>query len=277
MRRTYIIMCALSALVLASCTKDLPQDVSVSGREVVIAVDECSLDMSVTSKATAVTSVPSSLYIAVTSGSSNTQTSQMASVSKSVSGGKISTGLFQTTTPTPYNYYVSNVGMTFNAAGCTVAATNATDVIVGLTTASTSTAPSVTMNHVFARIGTFSCSSSNSYTLSNLTYKIQSKTGGGTAGTYNLYTGAWSGLTALGSTTMVQDMYLVPGTYTVTVSGTKSYGDYSASFSASADVTLVAGKINNISASYGASGAQEIVISTTLNAWGTNTITPTIS
>lgn len=268
---------ALSALVLVSCSKDLPVDNHLASKEVVIAVDEGSLDMSVESKATAVTSVPSSLYIAVTSGSSNSQASELASTSKAVSSSKISTGLYQTATPTAYNYYVSNLGMTFNAAGCTVAATNATDVIVGLATASTSTAPSVTMNHILARIGTFSCSSSNSYSLSGLTYKIQSKTGGGTAGTYNIYTGAWSGQTALSSTTMATDMYLLPGTYTVTISGTKTLGDYSASFSASADVTLVAGKINNISATYSPDGAEQIVISTTLNAWGTNNITPTVS
>lgn len=276
---SYLIPVLAIAATVVSCNKEQIQadHSGSSSQEIVLSVAEEGL--SVETRATAISTLPGSLYLSATTGTTS-QVSKWPSQSVTVSSGKINTGKYQTATPTSYNYYLSNEQMAFAAGGCTISASNTTDIIVGLTKGSTSTTPSVTMNHIFARTGSVKCESGNEMTLSNLSYKIQSKSGSstGTKGTYNIYTGEWSSATALSSTTLTSssDMYLIPGTYTFTVSGTASIGDYSKSFTASADVALQAGKINNIQATYDAAVPDGIVISVTLTPWGNVTLTPEV-
>ena len=263
-----------------SCNKDMT-DVDLSGsKEIVLTVKDPLIEAQVTTKTTAITTLPTSLYLAGTTGTTS-QTKKWDSVSKTVSSGKISTGYYQTATATSYNYYLSNVAITYASGGNTITADGTSlDVVAGVAKGSTSTTPSVTLNHIFARTGTLSATSSSGYTLSNLSYKLKSNgTNTGTKGTYNIYTGAWSSVTALSeqSITSSSNLFLTPGSYTLTVSGTMTKGDYSSSFSGSVAVTLVAGKVNNINASISGGGATEIVVSTTLTSWGTTTLTPTIT
>ena len=274
---------AFGILTLAvACNKEAAPQAAVSSdpKEIVVLVDDGSMDVSVATRTTAVSTLPGKLYFAGTTGSDSNQGDKWSSHEKSVSSGKIATGYYQTATATAYNYYLSNLPMTFSKSGCTISADGSSiDAIAGITKASTSTEPSVVMDHIFARTGTISCSSANGYTLSGLTYKLTSKgSNTGTKGTYNVYSKSWSGATALSATTFTSssDLYLIPGDYTLTVSGTESLGDYSKSFSASTDITLVAGKVNNISAKRTSSGAAGITVTVTLNPWGTNSITPSI-
>ena len=282
MKRTFIILVSFAALV--SCSKEIddvkvPNQIADDG-EIVIMLEDGSMDIDVTTKTTAVSSIPSSLYFAGTTGTGTSQTNKWSSTSKTVSSGKITTGYYQTATATAYNYYLSNLAMTFAASGCTITADGTSiDAIVGVTKASTSTTPSVTLNHIFARTGSISCSSSNGYTLSNVTYKLKSKgSTTGTKGTYNIYNDSWSSVTALSETaiTSSSDLYLIPGVYTITVSGTEKLGDFSHTFTGSADITLAAGKQNNITISRSSSGAQGITVSVSLTAWGTNSVSATI-
>lgn len=268
-------------MIAVSCNKEDVSQVIASGQqEIVVAVDDSSMDVSVQTRTNAVSSLPSSLYLAGTTGTDSQQVNKWDSQSKTVSSGKINTGYYQTATATAYNYYLSNLSMTFGASGCTVSADGSKiDAIAGITKGSTSINPSVVMDHIFARTGTISCTSANGYTISGLSYRLTSKGANtGTKGTYNIYTKAWSGVTALSATTFnsSSDLYLIPGVYTLTVSGTESKGDFSKSFSASTEVTLVAGKVNNISASRTSSGASGITVSVTLNEWGSTTLTPSI-
>lgn len=245
------------SILPAGCVKDAP--VPLSGeelREIVIGVSDDGLDVG--TKATAVTSLPSSLYWGATTGS-GTETAKWSNASATVSSSKINTGKYQTASPTAYNYYVSNVSMSVGA-NTTVSAVNTTDVICGRTAASTSSSPTVTLGHVFARTGSLSLTASG-YTLSGVSCTIKSKGSlTGTRGTYNLRTGAWSSVTALSSTalgssswsvsgstaTSSSDLYLIPGVYTVTVTYTVTKSGSSKSYTQSGDVTLVAGKRHNI-------------------------------
>ena len=203
-------------------------------------------------RATALAALPSTLYWEGTTGTWKSETLKWASASKAVSSGKISTGRYQTATPTAYNYYVSSLPVTFGSGGSTIAATNATDVIAGCTTAATtSTGPSVAMSHIFARTGSLTLNTQTGFTLSGVSWKIESTTGsGGTAGTYNIATKAWSGLTALAQRTVTSssDLYLVPGTYRLTVSYTLTASGRSQSFTRTCSVSLTAGKVHNITA-----------------------------
>ena len=280
MKKSIVYLMAVAA-VLASCNKEaapVAAPESADGlQEIVLNVDGKGLDLSVDTKTTAVSAVPGSLYWGATTGTS-TEAAKWASASATVSSSKISTGKYQTATPTAYNYYVSNVKMSVKA-NTTVSASNTTDVICGRAASTDSATPSVTLNHIFARTGTINTTTSDG-TLSDISYKLVSKgSNTGTAGTYSLKTGAWSSVTALDATTVTgsSDLYLIPGTYTLQVTATYTRGDYTTgSVTKSGDITLTAGKINNIAVTWPIAGTQ-IVISVSLTAWSSQNVSVTVS
>ena len=257
----------------AGCAKSVEPE-NQHPQQIVLCVGDDTIDMDVHTKATAITEIPSTLNFSVTTGTlGSSETTKKASASVSPASGKIATGLYQTANATSYNYYVSNCPITFAASGSTVSASNTTDVIAGTAT-SDSTSPSVTIDHIFARTGNLTLNTQDGYTLSVISWSIASSTGG-TAGTYNIATKAWSQLTKLATTsiTKTSDMYLVPGSYTLKVSYTLTKGDWTKSFTKSAVVTLVGGKINNISGTASGGNASEISLSVSLTPWGSTNIT----
>ena len=271
---------ALLPLVAISCNKDMGTSVSSEPKEIVLALEGEGITAEVETKTSAVTSLSSAYYAATTGSAGSDETSKWGSTSATVSSNKISTGKYQTASPTSYNWYISNCSMTFGKTGSTISPDGASiDAVAGYTAASNSTSPSVTLDHVFARTGSLSISATNGYTISGVSYKLKSKgTNTGTKGTYNIYSKVWSSTTTLSDQTITSssDLYLIPGTYTLTVSGTESLGDFSHTFSASTDITLVAGKTNNIAVKRTGVGATQIVVSTTLTAWGSNSISANI-
>ena len=247
----------LPLVLLSGCSKayspevHIPESESGDGSEIVIGLKGGSICATVETKTTNITSLPSTLYWGATTGSGTAEAVKWSSVSSSVSSSRINTGKYQTATPTAYNYYVSNVAMTVGA-NTTVTATNTTDVIVGRVAASTSTSPSVTLNHIFARTGTLTFTATG-YTISNVSWKIVGKsTINGTKGVYNLRTGAWtSATTKLTSDTAItssSNLYLIPGTYTVKITFTATKNGTTKTFTKSGDVVLAQGKVCNITA-----------------------------
>lgn len=263
----------LLPLGLSSCNskeQTSPED------EIIIRVaDEMDAEVSYT-KATEITSVPSSLYWGASTGSSGSETAKWSASAGTVSSSQIATGKYQTYSPTTYNYYVSNLSFSVGSS-CTMSVpNNNTDVIVGKTSSS-STTPSITMGHIFARTGTLTMNTQTSYTISDVSWTIVGKSAvNGTAGTYNLSSSSWtSASTTLSSDTSFtgsSNLYLIPGTYTVKCTYTLSKGDWTHSFTKSADVSLLGGYVNNISGTASGGDASEIVISVSLAAWGTNNI-----
>ena len=257
----------------AGCAKSVEPE-NQHPQQIVLCVGDDTIDMDVQTKATAITDIPSTLNFSVTKGESgSSETQKTASAQASAASGKIATGLYQTANATSYNYYVSNCPITFAASGSTVSASNATDVIAGTVTSNT-TSPSVTLDHIFARTGTLTLNTQTGYALSKVSWSIDSSTGG-TAGTYNIATKAWSSLTKLASTSITgsSDMYLVPGNYTLTVKYTLTKGDWTQNFTKKANVALVGGKINNISGTASGGNASEISLTVSLTPWGSTNIT----
>lgn len=273
----YLLLCAAVAVLgTMSCQKDDLKSVSSTEEQIILSLADGSIDMSVSTKATEIAAMPSSLYLARTTGTWKNETSENVSSTFTITNSKIATGWYQTSTPTGYNYYLSNVAMTFAAGGSTIVADNATDVIAGCTQGSNdSNTPSVTLNHVFARTATLTCNTQDGYEISDVTWKIKSTSGTGTKGTYNIATNAWSGVTALSEQTFdsSSDLYLIPGEYMVTVNYTLSKGDYSESFTKLGKVSLVAGKKNNITCTAVGGDASEIELGVTLTEWGINPCT----
>lgn len=277
--RHIIILAAISAAtVLPSCNKWLDPAEDFTGEEIILGVGN-GFEADVETKATAITSVPATLYWGATTGST-TETKKWDATSASTSSNKISTGQYQTATPTAYNYYVANKTFSVGAATTMTVADNNTDVLVGRTAASTSTTPSVVLNHIFCRTGSLTLNTQSGYNLSGVSWKIVGSGDiQGTAGTYNMTEGVWTAastkLTSDTAITSTSDMYLIPGTYTIKCTYTLSKGQWSQTFTKSANVTLVQGKINNITATAVGGAASEIVISVSVTAWGTENITAT--
>ena len=279
MKHTLLFFTLAAAVAAVSCSKPAElisrQETSAPG-EIVIGVGE-DFSAEVSTKATAITSVPSTLYWGATTGTSS-ESSKWAATSASVSSSKINTGHYQTASPTAYNYYVANQSFSVGATTSMTVANNNTDVIAGRTAASSSLTPSVTLGHIFARTGTLTANAPSGYTISGVSWKIVGKSDiNGTAGTYNMTSGAWSAastkLSSETSLTSSSDMYLIPGTYTIKVTYTLSKGEWSSTATKSADVTLVQGKINNITGTVNnLGGASEIVLSLSVSDWTTNNI-----
>jgi len=282
MKKILLIAASAAGIMLTSCSKESITIPDTDG-EIILGIDGEGLDLKVDTRATAVTSIPATLYWSGTTGNWKSETPKWDSASASVTSGSLPTGKYQTATPTSYNYYVSTNPITFGAGGSTISADNSTDVIAGCTQgATTLTSPSITMEHVFARTGSLSHTPADGYSASNVSWKIQSKTGGtgGRAGTYNIATKAWGNVSALSQQDLgsTSDLYCVPGEYTITVTYTLSKGDYQETNTVSGNVTLVAGKVNNISTvlPIKQGGAHEIVIGVTLSGWGSNPLTLTL-
>lgn len=276
---------AAACVALAACNKE--EAAFVEPGEIILSIDDGSIEMTNTTKATAITAVSglTSVNVVRTTGTWKSETNKDSKTGVSAASGSIATGWYQTASGTAYNYYVSNSAITFGAGGSTIAASNATDVVAGCTqAANNTTSPSVTLEHVFARTGTLTATAPSGYTASGVSWKIVSKSGGtgGTAGTYNIATKAWSGVTALSTATAItgtSDMYLTPGVYTISVTYTLTKGDYSKTSTKSGDVTLVAGKKNNISCTLPVDGpgAQGITLGVTLTNWADQAVTLTLS
>ena len=277
MKKFYLPFIAAAALLAAaSCNKDAGQaDPVPSTDEIVLLVGD-TFDPVVDTKTTAVTSL-SSLYWGASTGSAGSETQKWAAASASVSSNKISTGKYQTASPTSYNYYVANQSFTIGSS-TTIAATNTKDIVAGRASSTTSTTPSVTLNHIFARTGSFTFANYSGYTVSNVSYTIVGKsTINGTAGTYNMTTSAWTAATTkLSSATAItgsSDMYLIPGTYTIACTFTLTKGDnFTKTYTKSCDATLDAGKINNFTVTCTVDEAVQIQIGVSLTAWANNPV-----
>ena len=256
--------------LLVSCQK-APVECEPDSKEIVIAVESDVVGTEVSTKTTAIASLPSTLYWGATTGSGS-ETAKWSSASASVSTSKISTGKYQTASPTTYNYYLSNLSMSVGA-NTTVTATggtSGTDVICGRASSNSAT-PSVTLGHIFARTGSLTINVPSGYTVTSVTWQIvKSGANTGTSGTYNLRTGSWSSCSGLASNTSItgsSDIYVVPGIYTITCSFTLTKGSFTKSYTETANVTLVAGKINNITATTTTDEAVQVSFAVSISAW----------
>lgn len=276
MKRLILLSVGLAALI--SCQKEAAVRVDAAPQEITFQV-EGDLDFNVETRATAVTSLSSFNVIAENSSAAT----QVWSSSASQSGSNYLTNKYWPITDQTYAFYASNASMTYSQQGATIAVSNAnTDIVAAYSAYSASNykkSIGLTFNHIFARVGTFTVSAPSGYTVSNVSSVVMSAP---VSGTYNVKNGTWSRGSAT-SHTMANgsnDLYVTPGAVTVTVTYTLTRGEYVKTFTKSATVTLVGGKINNITAtpSFAAGEeASEITLTVSLNAWGTQNHSITLS
>ena len=264
---------AFSIVAMTACQKNQTPLHDNNG-EVVIG---CDSGFSVDTKATAVTSVPGTLYWGASTGSAGSESAKWGCSGATVYSGSIYTGKYQTLSPTTYNYYVASQAFSVGSSATMTVANNNTDVIAGRVTTS-SASPSVTLGHIFARTGTLTCYTQSGYSIDSISWSIVGKSSvNGTAGTYSLSSGGWTASSAtLGEVgiSSSSDYYLIPGVYTIKVSYRLSVGaEYSQWFTKYGDVTLVQGKINNISCTAIGGDATTITFNVSIQNWSATSTT----
>lgn len=299
--KRYITFIFSAACVLAGCARQL--DAPVITDEVIFRTKGLDASFVVDTKATAVTDENlTAFYASATQGTAGSETSVWNSAAFASDGESTPTYYGDKWWPDSdpaYHFYASNAAITFDAAGSTVEASNAMDVVCAYMTDPTyKTLNTLSFEHVFARVGNVNVTADEGYTISGVSITLTPKTGG----TFNMRTGAgqtdgtgWSGLTTGSATelfdgasakTMVygaasqtlttgNDLYLVPGTYTVTATWTATRGEYTKTFTGmQTTVNLTGGSINSLSTTLTGT-AVELVFGVSVAAWSSNSVNMT--
>ena len=277
---------------LMSCNKEVaPQSSATDSLEEICFTVDDEFSAEATTKATSAVTSLSSFYVAAatgTAGSADTYAWGPVSFTGSTSytGGKY----WPASNPS-YHFYASNVSMTCSANSApTISATNGTDVVCAYLASPTYNASNaLTFNHIFARLGKTTVTVQSGYTASGITITITPKTGG----TYNLLTGnaktdgtGWLSTTNGSAVTLASatgenaatDVYLVPGSYTITATYTLKKGDYSITKSSvTKTVSIKGGAVNAINATIGGASASDITFTVSVTAWGSNEVSPSFS
>ena len=295
MKKTFFILFLACLELAVSCCKQDDAEYTPDG-QIAFRASGAAFDVTVDTKATEVSEpslAVSGINVSCTTGSAGSESTVWNSVAFAINAGVYKASGSPKAWPESnayYNFYASNAAMIFDAAGTTVNATNATDVVCAYlpygTTSSTArykVTNTLNFEHIFARIGNVTFSAADGYTITDISVTITPKTGG----TYNIRTGAghtdatgWSNLTTGSPVSIARstpgmqsnDLYLVPGTYVLTAGWTASQGGYTKTYSGiECEVTIVGGSVNAITANL-VGEATDISVGVSVQAWGNNGI-----
>ena len=191
-----------------------------------------------------------SLYWSGTSGPWKDETPKWNSVQTGPAGDSLHTGRYQSNPATRYNYYVSNVPISFSSGGSTIEVDGSTDVIAGCTKGATDDiSPSITLEHILARTGKICIIPPEGCTINPVSYVLFADRTGGPKGTYNIATRDWSNIPdRLTAYTLKDnsDLYLIPGTYLIRIGIYLRKGKWEKGYVKEGHITLKAGHVNNI-------------------------------
>lgn len=230
--------------------------------------------------------VASGFKVSATTGEAGSETAVWTDVAftKGTDYFQASSGKWWPSTDPNYHFYASNITLTHTDGGATVSATNDVDVVCAHLPNPTYNEPNtLAFKHIFARITDVTLTAIDDYTITNISVTITPKTGG----IYNLRTGAdqtngtgWSDLVSGSPVTIANttpgtkanDLYLVPGSYTITAAWTATKGNYTESFSdIDCEINLAGGATNTITAQL-TGDASEVVFNVEVTAWGSKDI-----
>lgn len=276
----------LLLLMAVSCTKNNSIE-PVDTKLAPVSFLTSNAAVSVETKATEVTGTTletSGFKVSATTGSAGSESAAWTNIAFTKTGSTWTGDKYWPDSNPSYHFYASNINLSHTVSGATVSASNDVDVVCAyMATPTYKDDNTLTFEHVFARIGSMTVSAASGYTISGVCIRITPRV----SGTYNLLSGAgrtdgtgWSG-TSTGSAqelanstpgTKSNDVYLVPGRYTLTATWTATRGDYTKTFTGMTyDVDIVGGKVNTIAATLGGL-AQEIRFSVIVSPWASNLI-----
>lgn len=278
MKKTILILAALACTL--SCDKNIEQ--ASETNEIVFTTTD-SFNATVETKATTAVTSLNSFYAMATTGTTGSESAlwnSYKSFSKVSNDTKYtSSGVYWPAAQQSIHFYASNLMPDVSGGDVTVNASTGTDVVCAYSASPAwKEVNQLVFNHILARLGKCTITAPTDYTGSDLNITIRPKI----SGTYNLRTGAWSSTSeAVSNTTItntfggggtVNDIYLLPGEYTINASYTLTRGTYSESFNSSATVELAAGKINLISGTLPAGNATDLQFTVTVTPWSNNSI-----
>ena len=263
---------------LCACSKMNTVSAPASEDEGQVVFKASGLKADVLSKADVVTEL-STFGVIAEETTTPKQAWSLASVTKS--GEDYNTGKYWPSVDEKFAFYASNAAMTYAAAGTTVSPANAgTDVVVAYLPYSASTYKAkneLVFNHIFARIGAIAVNKPEGYdSISDVTLALSAPVNG----TYNIKTSTWSSKGTAAAQSLVvgaNDVYVVPGEYTLSVTYTLTKGEYVETFTKSASVDIQEGKVNTITATAPAGEATEIVFTVKITPWGEHDINVTLA
>lgn len=286
MKKIILISFTTLLLTAVSCTKNNSIE-PVDTKQAPVSFLTSNTAVSVETKATEVTGTTletSGFKVSATTGSAGSESAAWTNIAFTKKGSVWTGDKYWPDSNPSYHFYASNINLSHTVSGATVNASNDVDVVCAyMATPTYKEDNTLTFEHVFARIGSMTVSAASGYTISGVSILITPRV----SGTYNLLAGAgqtdgtgWSG-TSTGSAqelanstpgTKSNDVYLVPGRYTLTATWTATRGDYTKTFTGvTYDVDIVGGKVNTISATLGGL-AQKIRFSVIVSPWGSNAI-----
>ena len=195
----------------------------------------------------------SSFQVVCTSGTAGDEALRWQATFQESGGGNYTGNQYWPVEDPSYHFYASNAPVTFAREGSYIEADNGRDVVGAfLESPAYKSKNNLTFRHLFARLGRFTVTAEEGKSLSDVDIRLTPRTGG----RYLLRQGTWSRVTAEdpvcispeGEGTRENDLYLVPGTYTLTASWTVWKRGFPARKEGfSADITLPAGEVTDIS------------------------------
>jgi len=309
MKKILLFVFSALAVVVVSCNKNdvtpdgpaaVEAEEQVGGTEIAFATE---VPDAPTRATEVTTSNLSSIYVTATKTVSGTTSAAWSNVNFTKGTGsdtkykeRTNGGKWWPQSDESYKFYAANVALPTSGTTITVSPSNAnTDIVVGSATPAFKTADiPLTLNHIFAQIGTIGVTVNSNlaaYAISGLTISFDAKT----SGTYNIGTNSWTTKGTGSSMALVSGASIaVGGTFTTiansdhrlvvpmegssndannkyqfTANFTITRGDYTKSVSRTAWVKLEQGKRNNIAAdlTIGDDGAVEIQFTVTVTDW----------
>lgn len=271
---------AVAATCIVSCNKMLESgtpghEPQPYGGEIVFAATDSGVIFG--TKASEVTSLES--FSVAATAMQNGRVSQYWKATASKSGGEYVTGHYWPVSDLGYSFYASNAEVGYADGKATVSIADCdTDIVCAYALNPSYRVSPVNLNfsHILARIGDVSFSVLSGYELA-----IQGITLEGvyTKGTYDLTAGTWtpSGPTVAKSLQRgSNDVWMVPGSYYLTINYSLTRGDFTESYSSRQMLTFSGGKINRIVGNISKDPATEIIFGVSVSPWESTSGTVTL-
>lgn len=261
-----ILFSVVAAFAAVACNKtmDVPGGPEASFDDSMIAFTTRMPEAAQTRATEVTTNTLTSFNVVAVSGTATQTLVWNDGVFTGTAGGDFTGGKYWPSESVSWNFYASNSALNFNASGTTLTVNDCnTDVVAEyLEGAVYKQKNALTFDHVLCQLGTIQMKAPETYTVSDLKVTIQPIV----SGTYDLKADSWTRGSASAAVYVVgsanagvsvpstgdgyvsadNDLWLLPGQYTLTTTYTISKGDYSNSFQKTATVTLVQGKNNNL-------------------------------
>ena len=286
------VLLAGACLVVSACKKELPRD-PYTRHEIALYPNDLAAPAEMTKAETTLSTINSNGFRAsAVTVSGATETAVWTNSQFTKSGDVFKGGHYWPIVDPGYSFYGANTALTFTSAGntVTVAEGNTTDIVCAYKGSSNYlTVNSLAFQHILSKITTVTVNAASPTAISNITISLAStKTGG----TYNLKTGAWSGLVPSSSTDRTiysnsgsiatgsshtggnNDYLIVPGTYYLRATWTATVDNYTQTYTSklsTGNFSFQAGKRNSITCNL-SGDASEITFTVVVEDWGANAI-----